>query len=103
MSVAGIYDCVTRTPMGPQQGALTVVPGDGDTFAGNITGDLGSMDVTDGRISGNTLTWRMKMTMPMPIDLECTATIDGDALTGTVKAGMFGTMELAGVRRAWQA
>lgn len=99
MTVAGTWDCLTKTPLGPQQGALTIVPGDDGTFTGAITGDLGSMDITGGRISGQTLTWRMKMTMPMPIDLDCAATIDGDALTGTVKAGMFGTMELTGVRR----
>ena len=99
MTMAGTWDCVTKTPMGPQKGALTVVP-EGDSFTGHISGDLGAMDIADGRISGNTLTWRMKMTMPMPIDLDCTATIDGDALTGTVKAGMFGTMELTGTRRS---
>ncbi|MCJ2188148.1 hypothetical protein [Novosphingobium beihaiensis] len=99
MTVAGNYDCITKTPMGPQKGVLTVVPGEGDTFTGQITGDLGSMDVKNGTVSGNTLTWQMKMTMPMPIDLDCTATIEGDTLTGKVKAGMFGTMELTGTRR----
>lgn len=100
MAVAGSYDCVTKTPMGPQKGVLTVTPGEGDTFTGQIAGDLGSMDIKDGTITGNTLSWRMKMTMPMPMDLDCTATIDGDTLTGTVKAGMFGTMDLTGTRQA---
>lgn len=100
MTVAGTYDCVTRTPLGDQKGVLTVVPGEGDSFSGNISGDLGSMDIAGGRISGQTLTWSMKMTMPMPMDLDCTATIDGDALTGKVKAGMFGSMDLTGTRRA---
>lgn len=99
MSVAGSYDCVTKTPMGPQKGVLTIVPGEGDTFTGNITGDLGSMDIEHGTVSGNTLTWQMKMTMPMPMDLDCEATVDGDALTGKVKAGMFGTMDLTGTRK----
>ncbi|SFG34743.1 hypothetical protein SAMN05518801_11834 [Novosphingobium sp. CF614] len=100
MSPGGTYDCVTKTPLGNQAGVLTVVPGEAGGFTGNIAGDLGSMEVIDGRISGNRLTWRMKMTMPMPMDLECTATVEGDAITGTVKAGMFGTMELKGTRRA---
>lgn len=100
MSVAGTYDCVTNTPLGRQKGVLTIVPGEGDSFSGNITGDLGSMEVTDGRIAGQALTWSMRMTVPMPMDLDCKATIDGDALTGTVKAGMFGSMELTGTRRA---
>lgn len=99
MSPGGSYDCVTKTPMGDQKGVLTIVPDGEDRFTGSITGDLGSMDISDGHISGNTLSWRMKMTMPMPMDLDCTATIEGDALTGKVKAGMFGEMELKGVRR----
>lgn len=99
MSLAGTYDCITNTPLGPQKGVLTIVPGDGDGFTGSISGDLGQMDITGGRISGNTLTWRMKMTMPMPMDLDCSATIDGDTLSGTVRAGMFGTIELKGTRR----
>ena len=100
MTLAGSYDCVTKTPLGNQKGVLTIVPGDGDSFSGQITGDLGSMEIRDGRISGNTLRWRMKMTSPMPMDLDCTATVDGDSLTGTVKAGMFGDMELKGTRRS---
>lgn len=100
MPVAGTYDCVTKTPLGPQKGVLTVVPGEGDSFTGTISGDLGQMDIRNGRISGDTLIWQMKMTMPMPIDLDCSATVAGDALTGTVKAGMFGTMEITGTRQA---
>lgn len=101
MSLAATYDCVTNTPLGRQKGVLTIVP-EGDTvFTGNITGDLGSMEIKDGRIDGRTLVWSMRMTMPMPMELECSATIDGDALNGTVKAGMFGTMELTGTRRSF--
>lgn len=99
MSVAGTYDCVTKTPLGAQKGVLTIVPGEGDSFSGHIAGDLGSMDIAGGRISGQTLRWQMKMTAPMPMTLECTATVEGDTLTGEVKAGMFGTMVLTGVRR----
>lgn len=100
MSVAGTYDCVTKTPLGAQRGILTVVPGDGDSFSGNISGDLGAMDINDGHVAGNTLTWTMKMIVPMPMQLDCAATIDGDALTGSVKAGMFGSMEITGTRRS---
>lgn len=100
MSVAGTYDCVTNTPLGKQKGVLTIMPGDGDSFSGHIAGDLGSMNITDGRIDGQTLTWSMKMTMPMPMDLDCSATVEGDVLAGQVKAGMFGSMELTGTRRA---
>lgn len=100
MSVAGNYDCVTKTPMGDQKGVLTIVPGDdGKTFTGNIVGGMGNMDIKDGTIDGNKLTWKMDMTTPMPMTLDCDATVDGDQLTGAVKAGAFGTMEISGQRQ----
>ena len=39
------------------------------------------------------------MTVPMPMTLEGEATIDGDALTGSVKAGAFGTFPMSGTRQ----
>lgn len=101
MSVAGTYDCTTTTPLGDQKGVLTVVPSDdGTSFTGGLSNDMmGSMDIESGSIDGNTLNWQMKMTSPMPMDLDCQAIIDGGQLTGTVKAGAFGTMTLTGKRR----
>ncbi|TCM19448.1 hypothetical protein EDF56_10384 [Novosphingobium sp. PhB165] len=97
MSLGGTYECSTKTPMGHQKGTLTIVP-EGDTFTGQITGDLGTMELKNGTISGNTLSWKMKMTSPMPIDLDCKATVEGQTLTGTIKAGFFGTMALNGTK-----
>ena len=97
MSVAGTYDVTTRTPMGDQKGTLTVVV-DGDSFTGTVTNPMGTMDVQDGKVNGNTLTWKMDMKVPMPMSLDCEATIDGDALTGKIVAGAFGSMALSGSR-----
>lgn len=100
MSVGGTYDCVTKTPMGDQKSTFTVVPSDdGTTFTGQNAGTLGSMDVKDGKIDGNTLTWKMDMTVPMPMTLDGTATVDGDQLTGSVNAGAFGSMAMTGQRQ----
>jgi hypothetical protein len=49
-------------------------------------------------MDGNTLTWSMKMTVPMPMTLEGSATVDGDTVTGSVKAGAFGSFPLSGTR-----
>lgn len=99
MSVAGTYDCVTKTPMGDQKSSFTVVV-DGDTFTGKNEGTLGSMDLENGKVDGNTLTWSMKMTVPMPMTLEGEATVDGDTITGSVKAGAFGSFPMSGTRTA---
>lgn len=97
MSVAGTYDIVTKTPMGDQNGKFTVEVS-GDTFTGNVSGPMGSMDAYDGKVDGNKLTWKMDMKVPMPMTLEGEATVDGDAIAGQVKAGAFGSMALSGKR-----
>lgn len=100
MSVSGTYDLVIKTPMGDQKATFTVNAA-GESFSGNISSDMmGSMDIADGKVAGNTLTWDMAMKVPMPMDLECEATVDGNAISGTVKAGMFGAMEMSGTRTA---
>ncbi|ASJ90544.1 hypothetical protein [Porphyrobacter sp. CACIAM 03H1] len=99
MSVAGTYKTVVKSPMGDQTGTLTVNP-DGDTFTGSLVGSLGSMDINDGTVEGNTIKWKMNMVVPMPMTLDCEATIDGDTLTGSVNAGAFGAMPLSGTREA---
>ncbi len=98
MSVAGTYDVAIKSPMGDQKGQLTV-NADGDHFTGSVSNAMmGSMAISGGKISGNTLTWTMDMKVPMPMTLECEATVNGDAITGSVKAGAFGSMALAGTR-----
>ena len=99
MSVAGTYECITKTPMGDQKSEFTIVV-DGDTFTGKNSGAMGSMDLENGKIDGNKLTWSMKMTVPMPMTLEGEATVDGDTITGGVKAGAFGTFPMSGTRKA---
>lgn len=99
MSVAGEYECVTKSPMGDQKSVLTVNV-DGDSWTGSNAGQMGALDITDGKVDGNTLTWTMDMKVPMPMKLEGTATVDGDTITGQIKAGAFGTMAMTGTRKA---
>ena len=96
--VDGTYDCVVKSPLGDQKTTLTV-KSDGSSFTGTNAGAMGSMDVA-GEVDGDTLTWKQQMTVPMPMTLDCTATVDGDTLTGTVGAGAFGSFPMSGTRTA---
>ena len=96
--VDGAYDCVTKTPMGDQQSIFTIVTS-GDSFHGTNAGPLGSLEVKDGKVDGNRITWKMEMIVPMPMTLEAEAVIEGDTLTGTIQAGAFGAMAMTGKRR----
>lgn len=97
--VDGSYDCVTKSPMGDQKSVFTVQTS-GDTFTGQNAGAMGSMEVENGKVEGNVLKWTMSMKVPMPMTLDCEATVDGDTLTGTIKAGAFGSMAMSGTRQA---
>ncbi|MEQ6332740.1 hypothetical protein [Sphingobium sp. MK2] len=97
-TVDGAYDCVAKTPMGDQNGVFTVIS-NGERFNGTFAGMMGSLDVVDGKVAGDVLTWKMEMTMPMPMTLECEATVSGDAITGTMQLGAFGASAFTGTRR----
>ena len=96
--VDGSWDCIVKSPLGDQNLTL-VVQSEGDAFTGTASGAMGSGDVA-GTVSGSTISWKLQMTVPMPMTLDCEATVDGDAITGAVKAGAFGSMALSGTRAA---
>ncbi|MEM1195859.1 MAG: hypothetical protein AAGH57_07120 [Pseudomonadota bacterium] len=98
MSVAGTFNTTVKSPMGDQSGTITITDNGDGTFKGNMAGSMGAMDIETGTIDGNTIKWSMDMTVPMPMKLDCEATVDGDTLTGTVNAGAFGAMPLSGTR-----
>jgi hypothetical protein len=100
MSLSGSYSTTVKSPMGDQNGTLTVNDNGDGTFTGNMANAMGSMDIEGGKVDGNTLSWSMQMTSPMPMTLECEATIEGDSLTGNVNAGAFGAMPLSGQKTA---
>ena len=96
MSADGTWKTTINSPMGVQEGTLTIATS-GATFTGKMTSAQGSQDIS-GKVDGNTLTWASKLTQPFPIDLEFTVTVNGDAMEGSVKAGAFGSSPLKGVR-----
>lgn len=95
--VDGSWNTMVQSPMGNQEATLSIVS-DGDSFTGSYASPLGSMPIKDGKISGNQLDWAIDMTVPMPMTLTCTATVNGDELTGTVTAGGFGSFPMTGAR-----
>ena len=83
--------------MGEQQFVLTVQSA-GTSFTGSAAGGLGTMEIEDGEVAGDELKWPMRVTKPMPVTLNCKATISGDTLEGKVSAGIFGSFPIRGTR-----
>ncbi|HCV35167.1 MAG TPA: hypothetical protein DGF10_10940 [Acidimicrobiaceae bacterium] len=97
MGADGTWNMTMKTPMGEQAGTLTLAT-DGGTLTGTMSGPQGSLELEDGTVDGDALSWTVNMTSPMPIKVEATATVDGDTLTGEAKLGAFGTAPFNGTR-----
>ena len=97
MSADGTWNTTINTPMGAQNGTLTLAC-DGASLTGKMSGPAGDMDIQDGAIDGETLTWKADITQPMAMTLEFTASVDGDEISGTVKLGAFGDATFTGSR-----
>ncbi|MBX3706068.1 MAG: hypothetical protein KF911_05475 [Pseudomonadales bacterium] len=97
MSADGTWNTTINTPMGAQNGTLTLATS-GSTLSGKMAGAQGEIALTDGTVDGNNLTWKAAMTSPMPMTLEFSAVVDGDKISGNVKLGAFGNASFSGTR-----
>lgn len=94
-AVDGTWDTIVKSPLGDQKAVLTVKT-DGTSWTGSQNGAMGSVEITDGTVEGDTISWKMSIVVPMPMTLDCKATAEGDTLTGTVGAGAFGSFPMTG-------
>ena len=98
-NVDGVWNTVTRTPMGSQSAAVTLAT-DGNTLTGNMSGPQGVIDIEDGTVDGDSLSWKANITSPMALTLEFSATVNGDEISGNVTLGAFGNASFSGSRAA---
>ena len=98
MAADGTWKIDLKTPMGAQAVTLVLVT-DGGSLSGSLQSAMGGADFTDGTADGDNLAWTVKLTQPMPIDVDLTATVDGDSISGTAKLGSFGDATFEGTRQ----
>ncbi len=96
MAVDGKWNMTIKTPMGDQTGELTLKQ-DGNDLNGNMSGAMGAVDIENGKVEGDSLTWTANVTAPMPVQLDFTGKVDdsGD-ISGDVKLGAFGSSTFHG-------
>lgn len=97
MSADGTWKTTMNTPMGAQQGTLTLASSGGE-LTGKLAGPQGELDIEDGKIDGDKLSWKAKITTPMAMTLEFDAKVEGDNISGNVKLGAFGNASFSGTR-----
>lgn len=96
-SIDGSWQCRVETPVGPRTFHAELTPHE-DRFEARVTGNFGEMEIEDGRLNGDVMTWTMAVTSPLPLNLTCTALVSGDRMAGSVSAGIFGKYPLTGTR-----
>ena len=96
-NVDGVWNTVTNTPMGPQNATITLAT-DGNSLTGNMAGAQGAINIEDGAVDGDSLSWKANITSPMPMTLEFSATVNGDEISGNVQLGAFGNASFSGSR-----
>jgi hypothetical protein len=99
MAVEGAWDVEMKTRMGPQKGVLTINRA-GGAFTGSFTSALGDVEIGDGKVDGDTLSWTMEVTKPIKLKMSGVAAVKGDIIEGEVDGGMLGgKMALNGTRK----
>lgn len=89
MSFEGKYNVTIETPMGRQEGVLTLSQS-GDELTGAMEAQGDSAEIKNGKVDGDKATWDVDVTKPMPLTLSFEGTKSGDAISGSVQLGAFG-------------
>ena len=96
-NIDGTWNTTINTPMGEQKPVLTIAT-DGATATGTMGSPQGEIELQDGAVDGDSVSFKAALTQPMPITLEFALTVDGDSISGDVKLGSFGNAALTGTR-----
>jgi imidazolonepropionase-like amidohydrolase len=97
--VAGTWDLTVVTPQGENRATMTATQA-GATLEGSMVTEMGTVQVTDGRITGPQVTF----SITVPISGQTTTivfkgTVDGNRMTGTADLGALGNATFTGERR----
>ena len=99
MAADGKWEITINSPMGAVKAKLDLKT-DGNTLTGTQEAAQGSGPLENGKADGDNLSWSAKISSPMPMTLDFTGTVAGDTLSGSVKAGSFGSFPFTGTRVA---
>ena len=91
-----VWNLVLETPMGPQKMVARLAVDDA-AVSGAIRSEMGSEPVS-GTAAGDVLSWTMKVTKPMSLELGFTVKRAGDTMSGEVTLGAFGSAKISGTR-----
>jgi hypothetical protein len=94
---AGTWDVTIDTLIGKMAVVFDITEVDG-AIHGTAQSDSETVEFIDAVADGNKLTWSQVVTTPMALTLKFDVDVDGDAMTGTSKAGAFPASKVYGSR-----
>lgn len=97
MSVEGKWNLTIKSPTGPMSTVLELKD-EGGKISGSQTGQGTTTEIADAKFDGTTLYWVNHITKPMKMKCEFTAQVDGDKLSGKMKAGFMGSFTFTGAK-----
>jgi len=98
MSADGTWKLSMQTPIGERKSTLALQTA-GGALTGKLTGEEGNAtDIYEGKVDGNSASWKADIKSPMPLTLAFTGTVDGDKISGTVSAGAIGSWPFSGTK-----
>ena len=97
MSIQGQYNVTVKTPVGTQEGSLSLMV-DGDDVSGVLTNPKGATEFTGGTVSGNEVAFETKIRTPMGrLKAQVSGRVEGRTFTGTAKLPL-GVAHITGTR-----
>lgn len=97
MSVDGTWDLTMQTPMGERTSSATLTSA-GGVLTGTQTAEGNTTSIADGTVNGDSVGWKVSITNPMPLTLEFSGTVTGDAMAGDMNISGFGSWPFSGKR-----
>jgi len=96
MAVDGTWKVTVNSPMGAQDATL-VFKTSGTNLTGTLSNASGTVPIEDGKVDGNKVSWKAHLTSPFNLTLDCSGTVEGDTISGTVNTS-FGSSPFSGRR-----
>ena len=87
MTIDGTYDISVQTPQGAQPMTLELVTS-GTELQGQVRQGDETLELLDPSYEGSNVTFKLKVTKPMPVTLTFDAVIDGDLISGTASVSV---------------
>ena len=97
MAVDGNWNITMSTPMGDRDATLSL-KSTGGTLTGTQSAEGNSVEIFDGTVNGDDLSWKVSITNPMPLTLEFKGTVAGDDISGEMGIGFMGNFPFTGKR-----